>query len=90
MICLEDAVKLLAAVGRQWAEDARHDAHELSLLADWLCMAPDDLRRKLETESQCRYCGGPLPASSKRKARLYCSPSCCGKANNLRRAKPPI
>ncbi len=87
MIALEDAVKLLGAVGRQWADDARRDDHELTQLADWLSMTPDDLRRRLS--KRCDYCGGPLPAESKGKRR-YCSETCSKLANALRRAKPPI
>lgn len=47
MIALEDAVRLLGAIGRQWLEDARRDPHERALLAAWLGMEPAALDRLL-------------------------------------------
>lgn len=47
MIALEDAVRLLGAIGRQWCEDAKRDPHELALLAGWLGMEPVALDRLL-------------------------------------------
>lgn len=48
-IDLDGAVALLAAAARQWAKDAQRDPHELALLAQWLGMEPEDLRRLLAT-----------------------------------------
>jgi hypothetical protein len=47
VIDLEGVVSLLAAVGRQWLEDAKRDPHELNLLAGWLGMEPAALDRLL-------------------------------------------
>lgn len=49
MIDLDGAVNLLCAVLRQWAKDAQRDPHELALLAHWLGMEPEALRRLLST-----------------------------------------
>ena len=48
-IDLEGAVSLLGAVARQWMQDAKQDPHELALLAQWLGMEPEALRRLLST-----------------------------------------
>ncbi|MEI2692655.1 MAG: hypothetical protein V9H69_24185 [Anaerolineae bacterium] len=42
-------VNLLCAIAQRWAKDAQRDPHELALLAQWLGMEPEDLRRLLAT-----------------------------------------
>lgn len=88
-LCLEDAVRLLAAVARQWAADAQRDDHELALLASWLDMAPDDVRRRLvEDAERCANCGAPLKATRATRGRQrYCSRACGWAADNLRRRR---
>ncbi|MFZ2359151.1 MAG: hypothetical protein WA040_07380 [Anaerolineae bacterium] len=44
---VDPCVALLCAVARLWARDAARDDHELWLLARWLDMPADDLRRRL-------------------------------------------
>ena len=85
---VRDCAALLAAVARQWADDARGDEGELASLAGWLHMPPDELRRRLK-ERHCRTCGAVLPERQTKRGRrlLYCSKSCSQRAAAIRSAK---
>lgn len=48
----DGCIRLLCAVAKQWARDAQRDESELALLAGWLDMPTDDLRRRLNCNSR--------------------------------------
>ena len=88
----DGCVELLAALGRQWARDAKRNRAEFIGLAKWLDLAPDELQQRLDGRSgyyvvalggqrSCPVCGQALPAHnfSDRGAgrkRIYCSSTC--------------
>ncbi|HSN77309.1 MAG TPA: hypothetical protein VL334_19735 [Anaerolineae bacterium] len=80
-----DIATLLAAVARQWVNDARNDDGELTALAAWLNMDPCELRRRL-SERHCKTCGATLPerTSKRGQQRVYCSAACHQKALSWR------
>lgn len=88
MIALEDAVRLLSAVARQWVDDARSDDAALAALADWLNMPADELCRRLSVR-RCRTCGAELPERRTKvgQRKLYCSKACSQRAAAIRTNK---
>lgn len=82
----DDAVRLLAAVARQWMDDAQRDEHEQALLAQWLGVTPEALCRRLEPQRpkpsawpRCPGCGAPLPEhnhGTRGRRRVWCSERC--------------
>ena len=88
----DGCVAILAAVGRQWARDARQDPAEFIGLASWLDLAPNELKQRLDgrsgynlvvpgTQRVCPGCGQALPAHNDSphgagRKRIYCSARC--------------
>lgn len=95
MVNLDDdgAVCLAAAVARQWIRDL---PGEVPVVADWLGLEPDELRRRLNPKPRrppngwsatavCRGCGAPLPErSGPGRQRLWCSEACRWRAYRAR------
>ena len=99
MLDLQDAITLLAAVCRQWLDDAREDPAELVAVAAWLDLRPDELhvwmrpaarRPAALGERACPGCGAWLPKhnegeNGKGRKKLWCSNSCRMRSVNARK-----
>lgn len=57
MIEVDDALRLLGEVVRQWKLDAQRDERELHALAAWLEVRPDEARRILKPSPKPRRTG---------------------------------
>ena len=89
-ISLDGCITLLAAVVRQWLDDARRDPCELAGLAAWLGIDPQELARRLPTSTaerraagpvapgHCEWCGQALVKPTRGRMGRFCGDKCRG------------